>query len=531
MPGIERGSAASFYRTVLPIMALSLLLMAPGIVLRHIVGHSSDLNISWALGFEQQLAKGVLYPRWLPEMNDGAGSPVFYFYGPLPFYLSAPFTALFGDASLGVVLASTLMLAASGLAIYLLCRIYAEPAIALLAAALYMMLPYHFAIDIWYRNAFAEQAAFVFMPLMAYCILSLPNDWRFALGLSLAFAGQLFSHLPTALLFAPALVVLTLSVAWQARSWAVIAWSAAGGLLGIGLAAIYLLPAATLQNMIQASYWQAIIPAEHLFETDKNWEEFSFYLLPLVQFMAISVFFSAMLLRHRTANRDVLIWALIALVALFFTTVLAEPFWRHAGIFAYVQLPWRLLCVLDLCLAALLAILFQRQQFRRDIALTVLVLTILEALIIAAGAQYYYYLQPGEPGLLSIHNDHLHTAVHVDATEYLPSCLDLSKAPYQAETYLRIGENKTIAAQEGMLKVYDYPFLEVERDGKEIMRSCDPQTGFIHFDPAQGQGLVTIQKLTLPVERTGQAVSLVNLAILLVAGFWAFVLSPRRKKL
>jgi hypothetical protein len=521
MLGIERLRAGRFYQVVLPIIGLSLLLMAPGILLHHIIGHSSDLNISWAHGFEQQLANGVLYPRWLPEMNDGAGSPVFYFYGPLPFYVSAPFTALFSDASLGVVLASTVMLGASGLALYLLCRLYAEHAVALLAAALYIMLPYHFAIDIWYRNAFAEQAAFVFMPLMAYCILSLPRDWRFALGLALAFAGQLFSHLPTALLFAPVLVVLTLWVAWQAKSWAVIAFSAGGGFLGIGLAAIYLLPAATLQGMIQAGYWQAIIPAEHLFMADKTWEEFSFYLLPVGQLMAISVFFSVMLLRHWQANRDVVIWALIALVVLFFTTVLAVPFWHHAGIFVYVQLPWRLLCVVDLAMMVLLAILLQRRQFRRDVAVTVLALTILEALVIAAGAQYYYYQLPGEPGLLSMANDRLHTAVRVDATEYLPSCLDLSKAPYHAETYVRIGQNKTIPAQDGMVKVYDYPFLALEREGRAIARHCDPQTGFITFDPAQGQGPVTVQAKTLPIEKTGGMISLASLLVLLEGLLWA----------
>lgn len=47
--------------------------MSPAFIAGHIVGHSSYLNVNWAEGFARQLASGEIYPRWLPDMNAGAG--------------------------------------------------------------------------------------------------------------------------------------------------------------------------------------------------------------------------------------------------------------------------------------------------------------------------------------------------------------------------------------------------------------------------------------------------------------------------
>ena len=38
--------------------------------------------------FADQLWAGDWYPRWMPGMNAGLGSPVFQFYPPVPFYIT-----------------------------------------------------------------------------------------------------------------------------------------------------------------------------------------------------------------------------------------------------------------------------------------------------------------------------------------------------------------------------------------------------------------------------------------------------------
>ncbi|MEO6606921.1 MAG: glycosyltransferase family 39 protein [Aestuariivirga sp.] len=516
MPMQPQHSTRITLRVAVQLILVSLVLMSPAIYLGHIVGHSSVLNVNWANGFEKQLAQGVFYPRWLPEMNGGAGSPVFYFYGPLPFFITAPFVALTGNDMLGVVLGSTTMLAASGFAAYLLCRIYASRNTALLAATLYMMMPYHFSMDIWYRSAFGEQAAFVFMPLAAYFAIKLADDWRNAMGLSLSFAAQVLSHLPTALLFAPLLAVLCCWVAWRARSLRVLVQSGAAGILALGLAAIYILPAATLQAMIQPDYWRVIVASDHLLLTNKMQEDFSFFIFPQAFVLVLALYFCVVSMRHWTAMGSAAIWAVIALIAIFFSSILSQPFWNHAGPFSMVQLPWRLFCLLDLATIVLFAHLVKRRLLSMKFTVPVLALAILLGFAVAGGAQYLYYHMDNSPTLMTIQNDRERVVLRADASEYLPNCLDQSHDEYQAMTYRRIAANKLVQPEIGMIPVYYYPFLEAASGGNPVSITCDPKTGFIRFDPAAaGQGPITLQAKTLPIEQIAALISVVSLLVVI----------------
>src|SRR5207342_3556916 len=49
---------------------------------------SWQLDIVWARQFAEQLATNP-YPRWMERSFDSFGAPVFYFYPPLAFYLTA----------------------------------------------------------------------------------------------------------------------------------------------------------------------------------------------------------------------------------------------------------------------------------------------------------------------------------------------------------------------------------------------------------------------------------------------------------
>ena len=521
MSVIAQPNEPSNARIVAQILLISLLLMSPALYLGHIIGHSSVLNVNWANGFEKQLAEGILYPRWLPEMNGGAGSPVFYFYGPLPFFIAAPFVALTGSEMLGVVLGSTAMLAASGYAAYLLCRLYASREVALLAAALFMMMPYHFSVDIWYRSAFGEQAAFIFMPLSAFFAIKAAKDRRYAIGLSFSFAGQILSHLPTALLFAPMLALLCLWVAWQAKSIRVLIILGVAGILALGFSAIYILPAASLQAMIQPDYWRVIVASDHLLLTDKMQEDFSFFIFPQALVLILALYLCFVALRNRTPETSATIWAVIALLALFFTSILSQPLWAHAGPFNMVQLPWRLFCVLDLAVIVLFAQLMQARRIKAKLIVPAFAAAIVLGLAVAGGAQYLYYHLGDSPTLMTIKNDRERVVLRADGSEYLPNCLDQSQDEYQAMTYRRIAKNQQASLEPGLVPIYYYPFLETTIGATAVPITCDPNTGFIRFDPAAGQGPVVIQPKTLPIERTGGMISLVSLLLLLGAGFWS----------
>jgi hypothetical protein len=208
----------------------------------------------------------------------------------------------------------------------------------------------------------------------------------------------------------------------------------------------------------------------------------------------------------------------IVLAALFFSSILAWPFWLHAGPFAIVQFPWRLLSVLDLAMAVLIASLLERGLIDRKKLIQRILVVIGFGFFIAGQAQYLFYHSPDDPTLMNIKNDQDLMAIRTDGSEYLPGCLDQSQVEYKITTYDRIHANQALQPQDGRLPVYSYPFLDVIRGGQVIPSTCDPETGFIKYDPTAGQGPVAEQAKTLPIEKTAGWVSLASLVILLGVG-------------
>ena len=101
--------------------------------------------------FAVQLWQGELYPRWLMEMNGAFGSPVFFFYPPLPYYVSALFagpTPLAHEAMMPLLWSSSVALWLSGLFAYLWLRPFAGHGRGLAGSLLYMALRHHLAIGI-----------------------------------------------------------------------------------------------------------------------------------------------------------------------------------------------------------------------------------------------------------------------------------------------------------------------------------------------------------------------------------------------
>src|SRR5882672_9647668 len=82
---------------IVVIPAAGLILTIPALV--YGIPFFSDDGVShhalWYIHFSTQLWAGDLYPRWLMGMNEGLGSPVFYYYPPVPFFLTSLFKPFF----------------------------------------------------------------------------------------------------------------------------------------------------------------------------------------------------------------------------------------------------------------------------------------------------------------------------------------------------------------------------------------------------------------------------------------------------
>ena len=141
----------------------------------------------------------------------------------------------------GLALAFAAILA--GLFTYAWCATFADRLTAMLAAIIYLTLPYSLTIDLYLRAAIGEFWALSFLPLSFYFIERMAAGSRRAMpGLAVAFALVILSHLFTAVLLAPVLLAYAVWRVPRARRLLSACQVLAAFLLATGLAGVYALP-------------------------------------------------------------------------------------------------------------------------------------------------------------------------------------------------------------------------------------------------------------------------------------------------
>jgi hypothetical protein len=206
----------------------------------------------------QALGDGVFPVRWMADGAFGLGYPFFNFYASLPFYLAAVI-AMFGlPLTFAIKLTQTLGMFGAGFALYGFALRRMPPAAAAFAAITYVLAPFHLA-NIYIRgDSLSEFWAFVWFPLILWCIDALTEAALPAraivlrmLALAATLAALVLTHNVSALLFAPFIVIwamLGLLRGWRGeRGTRTVlrrtALLAAAALLALGLSAWFWLPA------------------------------------------------------------------------------------------------------------------------------------------------------------------------------------------------------------------------------------------------------------------------------------------------
>lgn len=306
------------------------LILLPTFLLGPGHSHSVTYNYVWTSQFGTEMAKGNLYPRWLPGSFEGLGSPAFYFYPPIAYWIAGAFDAGGLTTLAAINMAAFLTLLLSGIAMYH--WLSARGTYPLVGAILYMAAPYHL-MDFYVRGALAEFTAFIWYPLIALAITRLPER-RGVILLALTYGGLVLTHLPMAMLtgfFLIAPLGLRKMVQDPRAFWPL----AAGGVLAFGLSAFYLVPALTMQGYISSqllwgpwyrpSSWGLLAPGS---------------LLQALSIPALTAGLALLSLRARS------IWTLITLVAGLAALGLIPFIWDIPP-FSRAQFPWRLLGLVE----------------------------------------------------------------------------------------------------------------------------------------------------------------------------------------
>ncbi|MGB7265004.1 MAG: 6-pyruvoyl-tetrahydropterin synthase-related protein [Terracidiphilus sp.] len=233
------------------ILLAAFVAIIPQLIRGNSCGHDFDVHlVSW-LDCVNAWRHGIPYPHWAPSPNYGAGEPRFVYYPPFTWMLGAALGMVVPWHLVPIVL-TFLTLAGTGLATRALALVALDDTPATLAGCTALFSGY--ALFTGYeRSAFPEFAGGVWLPLLLLFALRDRNpsaslarrafDGSTApLAVMLALAW--LSNLPLGVMAGYLLAAVALLWALVNKSWAPMLRAAVAAVLGLGLAAIYWLPAA-----------------------------------------------------------------------------------------------------------------------------------------------------------------------------------------------------------------------------------------------------------------------------------------------
>lgn len=213
-------------------------------VFRLIDTHDLWMHLFIMPQFDKVLRSGVIYPRWIPDVNMGYGLLNMIYYPPGFFYLSAAVHTVVDDWIHTTFVVSVLALAGSGLTFYFLSRTFYSKHASVIGAIFYMLVPFHM-LDLYWRGALPQFVGYCFLPLVIYFAFRLGSEGRprYYAGLGLMVGLYLLTHLPVSLLLIYAMAFYAVVWSFKERDFRIALRVAGGVFLGLLLGAIYWLPA------------------------------------------------------------------------------------------------------------------------------------------------------------------------------------------------------------------------------------------------------------------------------------------------
>ncbi len=347
--------------------------------------HDGRHSVYFLFEFDRAIQDGIWYPRWAPDFTFGFGYPFFNIYAPGAFYVGE-FLHLVGfDFVIATKIVFALAVVNSGPAMFAFVRRLTNSSqAAFLSGLVYVYVPYHI-VDIYVRAALAELVALIFLPLTLWGFYeTVVNPSRKALvAAALAYGAMHFTHNGLALLFTPVLMawILFLMIGklreshkpFSTRQTLVGLLRLAtspflAALLGIGLAAIFVMPGLLEYQYVRTDQWLSNYydytnHFAYLFQLfSPSWDfgisvagprdQMSFQLGVIPAFLAIFVVYS-IAKNPNGLRRFWLFFLVLTFVTILLMFSLSLPIWETLRLVTFAQFPWRLLTLTNVSLAIL----------------------------------------------------------------------------------------------------------------------------------------------------------------------------------
>lgn len=498
-------------------------------------GHDFEVHMNSWMEVLDQWRLGILYPRWAGLAHFGFGEARFIFYPPASWMLGAALGSFLPWKIVPGVY-EWIALSLSGCSMFLLARRFLKRRDAIFAAAFYAANPYHIVIVYW-RSAFAELLAGALLPLLLLVVMRSKEDGRKSiLPLALIVAAAWLTNIPSAVMLTYSLVLLLAVAAILRRSLRPLAIGAAAFLIGLALAAFYIVPVVYEQKWVQIA--QVLSPGvrpqdNFLFTSLNNPDHDRFNrlisLLSLAQIVLLAIlWFCSRPWRNRTSGLWWMLTAWSAASALLLTSI-SLLLYRFLPELRYVQLPLRWLLCLNVGFALLLSMASQRWLVRALVCLAML----------AALTFVWHRVQPpwwdSAADVAEMQDNQQTGAGYEGIDEYVPNGVDVyainkdaHRVSFEGKGGARIHitqwtpESKAFSAnvsQAGqlVLKLFNYPAWRVDVNDHQVQTRMLRVTGQMIVPVEAGDNQVRVTFTRTRDRAIGGWISLVTALLIISA--------------
>lgn len=511
-------------------------------------GHDALEYLPRQIEFHQNVAQGILFPQWAPDLVYGAGEPLFEFNPPMIYYIAEVWHLLRFDFVTAINLACVALVVLAATGMFLLGRLYFGEWGGWLAAAAYLYAPY-FAVNLYVRSALAEFAAFPFygFALYGFGAYAKRRHTGYLLLGTIAYAGVMFSHNVAALTFTPLLIGFVVLTFWDARSWSVLRNQVLGIAGGLGLSAAVWIPALAERKYVGLDrlldgylrYSNHFVFLHQLFSSKWGYgisvpgdgDDLSFSLGWCHLILVAVVLVVVLLYPKLTSRRWVWFFGGACVGYCFFALTDSQWIWDRVRLLQYLQFPWRMLGAASLCIALLIAAIapaLQRLPRFREVAFAcALGLLIVPNLPHDQPVGFQDVdLSLWRPAALASDGINVSTA-----SEYVPRWVVLW--PKYSPDMLRVVSGDASAIQDfrsaddwegkirseksatAELSVAWFPGWQVRIDGHAVSAVPNQQTGLIRFEVPPGDHRIAVRWTRTWPRALGATLSIISMLVLL----------------
>jgi 6-pyruvoyl-tetrahydropterin synthase-like protein len=495
---------------ILTIMATALVLFLPTLFLGIPSGHDFEFHLNSWMEVLSQWRLGILYPRWAALAHFGYGEARFIFYPPVSWMFGASLGSFLPWMIVPTVY-EWIVLTLSGCSMFLLARRFMERRDATFAAALYVANPYHI-VSVYWRSAFAELLVGALLPLL-FLVLLRPekNDRTTALSLSLIVAAAWLTNVPGAVMLTYSLALLVVVVALRRRSLRPLVVGAISVLLGLALAAFYVVPVLYEQKWIEIAQVLSlgVRPQDNFIFTFLNNPDHDRFnlLISLVSFAEIILMALFWFLSRPWRTRAPEFWSMLTawwVASALLLSSFCFLLYRFLPEMRYVQLPFRWLLCLNVGFALVVTMGARRWLVRALPCLAML----------AVLAFVWHRLQPpwwdDADDIAEMQDHHQDGSGYEGIDEYVPNGVDVyeikkdaHRVTFQGNGASRIRitewapESRAFSAnvtQSGklVLELFSYPAWKVQVNHRTVQTGALKVTGQMVIPVEAGDNQVQI---------------------------------------